>query len=145
MDIRLAVYTDGASRGNPGPSASGYVVYKDGRMIREYAEYNGTNTNNYSEYKAMLLALEWCSKNQSNAKDIEIMLFSDSKLIVSQLNSLYKTKDTKLKVLNNRVKELARNFKKVTFVNKPRNYRGIKIVDRALNKLLDNNATANTL
>jgi len=113
-------------------------------LIGEYAEYNGISTNNYSEYKAILLALEWCSKNQNNAKDIEIELVSDSRLVVSQLNSLYKIKDAKLKVISRKVKELTKDFKKVTFVNKPRNYKGIKLVDKALNKLLDDNTATNS-
>ena len=137
MGKKLIVYTDGASRGNPGPSASGYIIYKEGKLIREYTEYNGINTNNYSEYKAILLALEWCYKNQSNANEAEIELFSDSKLVVSQLNSLYKIRAHELRILSSKAKELEKNFKKVSIVNKPRNYKGIKLVDRALNRLLD--------
>ena len=103
----IKIYTDGAARGNPGPSASGYLIYEDGKLMAEAEAYNGMETNNFAEYKAVVLALGWCAKNIRNAGDRAIETHSDSELVVRQINGQYKVKSKKLEELNNEVKSLS--------------------------------------
>ena len=133
----VTIYTDGAARGNPGPSASGYIAIKGGKVVHSEFEYSGIKTNNYAEYHAMEMALGWCLDSLSEPNTAKISLFSDSELVVRQLNGQYKTKVSKLKDLKKRVVELAKKFGSVKFENLPREDRHISDVDRELNLLLD--------
>jgi ribonuclease HI len=133
---KLVIFTDGAARGNPGPSASGYLVFEKGRLIRKEEFYNGIATNNTAEYKAIIAALEWCAKAEDTHK-IRITLNSDSEVAVKQLNGSYKTKSASLKALNRKAKSLAESFDSVEFANVRRSNRYISAVDKALNSLLD--------
>jgi ribonuclease HI len=137
---KLVIFTDGAARGNPGPSASGYQVFENGKLIKKEAFYNGIATNNTAEYKAIVAALEWCVGNVSGARDTQITLNSDSELAVRQLNGDYKIKSPLLKTLHRKAKELASALKNVEFANLRRSNRYISAVDRSLNALLDNYA-----
>jgi ribonuclease HI len=134
MEGHISVYTDGASRKNPGPSASGFAVYVGGKLLREHAEYNGIATNNYAEYRAVILALEWCA---SNMQDREIELYADSQIVIRQVNGSYKTKSASLKPMNDRVRSLAKKFKSIKFSNLSREDKRISRVDKNLNILLD--------
>ncbi len=134
----VRIYTDGAARGNPGHSASGFMVYgKDGKLLKKHAEYNGIKTNNFAEYRAVMLALEWCLKGLAFPPHATIALYSDSEVVVRQLNGTYKSKSKALQPLKSQVKELEKGFKSVTFNNVPREEEHIKLVDRSLNDLLD--------
>jgi ribonuclease HI len=132
----ITIYTDGAARGNPGPSASGYVVYRGGEVIRKQFVCNGEATNNYAEYRAILLALEWCRDNLK-ADQEGITLYSDSELVVRQINGHYKVKSKTLMELNREVMALAPKFKGLEFRNVGREEIGIRMVDKQLNILLD--------
>ncbi len=137
----ITVYTDGAARGNPGESASGFSVYDSrGRLRKAHSAYNGTKTNNYAEYRAIVLALEWCRGNLKDPKGVDVELFSDSQLVVRQLTGRYKVKAEVMAELNEKVSALARSFGSVKFCNVPREHRGISEVDRRLNELLDRRA-----
>src|SRR5271157_72718 len=133
----LVIFTDGAARGNPGPSASGYMVFEDGKLIKKEAFYNGTATNNTAEYKAIIAALEWCIDNATDAQNTSITLNSDSELAVRQLTGDYKTKSSSLKALNRKAKELANKIGSVEFANLRRGNKYISTVDKSLNELLD--------
>jgi ribonuclease HI len=133
----IVVYTDGAARGNPGPSASGYMAIQGSKVVSSEFEYNGSKTNNYAEYHAVEMALSWCLENLSLPPSAKIAIFSDSELIVKQLNGEYKTKAPKLGDLKRRVQELAAKFGSVSYGNLPRSDRRISRVDAQLNKLLD--------
>lgn len=93
----LVIHTDGGSRGNPGPAASAFVVEKDGEIVFEDSLFLGMATNNFAEYKAVTLALEWIIKNvkKEGSEGVEFLL--DSELVVKQINGLYKVKDENLK------------------------------------------------
>lgn len=135
---KLIIYTDGAARGNPGPSASGYRICDEhGRQVKGIVAYNGMRTNNFAEYNAVILALEWCLKNVADYKGLDVLLYSDSELVVRQLNGHYKVKAEELKPLNEKAKKLSREFKSAVFKNLPREHSGIRKVDHALNVLLD--------
>jgi ribonuclease HI len=136
IDRKLTVYTDGAARGNPGPSASGFMAYEGKELLHKHSEYNGKATNNFAEYTAVLLAMKWCS-NINNAKELSIDLYSDNELVVRQLNQEYKVKSKDLMPLNAQISKLISNFKIVILKNVPRENIYISAVDRSLNELLD--------
>lgn len=90
----LKVYTDGGSKGNPGPSSIGGVGYLNGKRIFEFKKSIGIATNNDAEYRALIEALEQIK----NIKKISgINFYSDSKLMVNQVNGFFKIKNGKIK------------------------------------------------
>ncbi|PIT86057.1 MAG: ribonuclease H [Candidatus Magasanikbacteria bacterium CG10_big_fil_rev_8_21_14_0_10_43_6] len=94
--MKLIIFTDGGSRGNPGPAATG-VVIKDtqGKVLAAYGEYLGIQTNNFAEYTAMISALK-------KAKDLgadDVACNTDSKLVVEQLNGNWKVKEPTIQKL----------------------------------------------
>ncbi len=94
---KVTVYTDGAARGNPGPAAIGYAVYDDeGRVIDKDSKAVGIRTNNQAEYEAFVWALERVAK--MGAK--EAVFYSDSELLVKQVNGQYRIKDLRLRDLH---------------------------------------------
>ncbi|MGC8670085.1 MAG: ribonuclease HI family protein [Candidatus Micrarchaeia archaeon] len=134
---KFTIYTDGAARGNPGASASGFIILKEGKIISKNEIYNGIATNNYAEYNAILNALEWCKANIKGADSPKLEVYSDSELVVKQLNGEYKVKDQKLKSLNAKVKTLSEEFAEVQFHNVRRENPWISAVDKSINKFLD--------
>jgi len=133
---KFIIYTDGAARGNPGRSASGYEIYENGKLVAGDVFYNGVNTNNFAEYNAVIKALEWCVKN-SDPDKTEVELFSDSELVIGQLRGEYKVKAPRIKPLYRGAVELLSKFKKIDFNNVPRENNGISRVDKKLNIFLD--------
>lgn len=130
--IRLVAYTDGGSRGNPGPSAAGYVLMStDNVIIAEGGAFLGITTNNVAEYQAVYLALE--KAQQLAARQVDFRL--DSQLVVNQMNGIYKVKHSELLPIHNRIRELASHFDKVTFVHVRREYN--RLADGVVNKVLD--------
>lgn len=93
----LVIHTDGGSRGNPGPAASAFVVEKESEIVFEDSLFLGMATNNFAEYKAVTLALEWVNKNIKEDEPVVIEFLLDSELVVKQINGLYKVKDENLK------------------------------------------------
>ncbi|MEM0149693.1 MAG: RNase H family protein [Candidatus Micrarchaeaceae archaeon] len=134
---KIYIYTDGAARGNPGESGSGFLVIKSDKVIKESVSYNGIKTNNYAEYKAMINALSWCAKNLGTPKDIDVTVTSDSELVVKQLNGQYAVKSADMRILNAKVKALASTFHEVIFRNVRRSNRYIARVDGNINAFLD--------
>jgi len=132
--MKAYVYTDGASRGNPGESASGYMILDSSHSpICERVFYNGVCTNNVAEYSAIIAALR---KALSIGSD-EVILHSDSQLVVNQLSGAYKVRSRGLRSLNSESKALLRKFKCYELLNVPRENREIGAVDRKLNAFLD--------
>lgn len=134
--MTLYIYTDGASRGNPGESASGYVIM-DTRHTPLYRHvfYNGRCTNNVAEYKAIIAALK---KALGMGRDgTELVLASDSRLVINQLAGKYKVKDKELKKLNTAARSLLKKFEKYELLNVPRENRYVSGVDAELNTFLD--------
>jgi len=137
MHSKLNVYTDGGSRGNPGPAAIGVVICsEDHHVLVEHKEFLGENTNNVAEYTAMIRALEI-------AKDFtkgEVACVSDSELLVKQLNGEYQVRAEHLKPLYEELLKLQENFSKVTFKHERRHHPQITHADRLVNEALDANA-----
>lgn len=131
-DKKLIIYTDGGSRGNPGPAAMGVVVGS-----REYSEYLGEMTNNQAEYKAVIFALRKVKQlvGKKKAKEAEVEVRMDSELVAKQLNGEYKIKEPELKPLFVEVWNLRLDFKRVDFKYVPREQN--KKADKLVNEILD--------
>lgn len=133
--MKLTIYTDGASRGNPGPASYGFVIFSEkGEKIYSLGKYIGINTNNFAEYSAVVEALRYLSK-QKDKSNFSLKFFMDSRLVAEQLSGRFKVKSSTLKLLVEEVKALLLNFKSVTFLHIPRekNY----LADSMANKALD--------
>lgn len=118
--MKLIIYTDGASRGNPGHAAYGFSIRNDqGKVLHQEGQYIGLATNNFAEYSAVLNALKYINKKLK--KDThEINFFMDSKLVVEQLSGRYKIKSPTLKPLIHRIKEIESNLGLITYNHIPR-------------------------
>jgi len=133
MKIEKAVlYTDGASRGNPGPAAIG-VVIKDGqgRVLARISRRIGRTTNNQAEYRAIIAGLEEATR--LGAASVEIK--SDSELAVRQISGRYRVKNPGLRPLHQRVGELRSSFQSFAIASIPR--RQNAEADRLSNVALD--------
>jgi ribonuclease HI len=131
--MHLNVYTDGASRGNPGHAAIGVVIQDDtSRLLKEISEYIGINTNNYAEYQAVLRALEEVKNLNADA----VTLFSDSELICRQLTGKYKVKSNNIRPLFAAVISIASTFKSfsVTHIRREFNTHADKLANMALDR-----------
>ncbi len=127
----LTIYSDGASRNNPGPAAIGAIIYQSKAKIGEYGEFIGKATNNEAEYQALILGL----KKAKSFKAKKIECFLDSELAVKQLNRQYKLKDEKIIPLFVKIWNLTLDFEKVSFTHIPREKN--KEADALVNKILD--------
>lgn len=118
--MKLTVFTDGASRGNPGEASYGFVITNEkGNKIYEEGKYIGAATNNIAEYTAVLKALEYIRKKLFH-KSLGLFFFMDSRLVVEQLSGRFKIKSGNLKPLIIRIKEFEENFKSVKYTHVPR-------------------------
>ena len=132
---KLLLYTDGASRGNVGPSAIGFTICdENGCVLKEYSEYIGDATNNEAEYKALIKGLE-CAMGLSRGK---IECLSDSELMVRHLNRIYRVRSERLKPLIERVYNLEKFFEHVTYQHVRRISSMLARADELANKALDN-------
>lgn len=124
MSKRLIIYTDGGSRGNPGPSGIGVVVCdENGETVKNVSKYIGEATNNVAEYTALIYGLQEALILRAD----EVIINCDSELLVKQMKKEYKIKDRALKTLNGQLEHLLSGFKKYE----------INHIDRSLNKGAD--------
>lgn len=99
----LTIYTDGVARGNPGEGGFGVIIKgPDGNILEEIGGYVGVTTNNFAEYSALIAALKASVKYHVG----KIEVYSDSQLLVRQLNGLYRVKSESLLPLYNEAKDL---------------------------------------
>jgi len=99
--VSWKLFIDGASKNNPGPAGSGFVLFKNDELICRQGFYLGKKTNNQAEYFALILGV-FFAKKYIKKNDL-ITIISDSQLLVRQMNGIYKVKDIHLK----RFKDLA--------------------------------------
>ncbi len=129
---KLKLYADGGSRGNPGPSASGYVLLDmDGSIVKKSGTYLGITTNNQAEYHALKVGLEEAKK--FGAEEVDVYL--DSLLVVNQMKGIFKVKNRDLWPVHQAIKDLVATFKKVNFTHVPRELN--KLADAEVNETLD--------
>lgn len=133
--MKLVIYTDGASRGNPGPASYGFTVANEkGKLLHEQGEYIGKTTNNVAEYTAVIKALIWVKKRCGD-KEVKVMLFADSKLVAEQLSGRFKVKSPHLKPIIEKIKILAIELGGVIYNHIPRSKN--TEADRLANQALD--------
>jgi ribonuclease HI len=129
----IKVYTDGACRGNPGPSSIGvsFTTTKDEEFF-SLSEAIGTQTNNFAEYTAMVRALETAVENKVE----KVWVRTDSQLMVRQLSGEYKVKSDSIKDLHAQASKLLEKFETVRIEHIPReqNKRADELANQALDK-----------
>ena len=127
----LKFFTDGGSRGNPGPSASGIVILTmDDEVLEGFGVYLGTTTNNVAEWSAVKFALEAVAKY----KPRRVHSYMDSELVCRQLNGQYRVKNPDLKPIYLEVIELAKSYD-ITFEHVYREKN--KLADAQVNLAID--------
>jgi len=135
---KITIYTDGGSRGNPGPAAIGVVFSNEkGQDIKKYSEFLGENlTNNEAEYQAVIFALKKFKAlfGKKLAKSSEVEVRSDSEFLVKQLNGEYKILDPKIQLLFLEVWNLRLDFKNIKFkaILRAKNKEADSLVNEAL-------------
>ena len=133
-DFKTLIYSDGGSRGNPGPSAAAFVIMNNHHdTVDKGGEFMGFASSNQAEYYGVLLGLE--KAKSLGIRDIEFRI--DSMLVVNQLKGLYKIKNKELIPMNHRIVSLLGNFSNVTFKHVPREMN--RAADALVNKILDEN------
>ncbi len=126
------IYTDGACRGNPGPSGIGAVILKDDKVIHEIAKFIGTTTNNVAEYEALLSALDYCVKKKISPVEI----LADSQLMIRQLSGQYKVRHPNIIPLYQKAKEYLSHLKVTGYTHVLREFN--KRADELANEGIDN-------
>ncbi len=135
---KIITYTDGGSRGNPGPAALGVVIGDaQGNVIKKYGETLGAKTNNEAEYSAVISALQKIKAlyGKEKAKKMHVDMRMDSELICRQLNGKYKIETEKLFPLFIKIWNLRMDFGKISFTHIPREKN--READRMVNEALD--------
>lgn len=126
------IYCDGGSRGNPGQSGCGGVIFdQSGQIFSEISQFIGIQTNNYAEYYSLILILK-----RAIELDIQnVLVHMDSLLVVNQINGNWKINNKNLKNLHETVKELISKFEKFEIIHIPRSLN--KHADLLANKAMD--------
>ncbi|HOJ97039.1 MAG TPA: ribonuclease HI family protein [Methanospirillum sp.] len=128
------VYTDGASRGNPGPAACSYQIKDENdKRIASCVFFLGQTTNNVAEYTAIIHALSWASHENCD----ELQVYSDSQLVIRQITGVYRINKPHLKALYDEVMALAHRFGHITWEYVPRTHPDIAYCDKLCNEELD--------
>lgn len=135
MEQKIIMYTDGGSRGNPGPAAVGVYIET---LNKKIGECIGLRTNNDAEYEALILGLQKTKHflGKGKTKKTEVTCFLDSELVVKQLNHEYKLKEPRIQQYFIEIWNLMLDFGNITFTHIPREKN--KIADALVNEALDN-------
>jgi ribonuclease HI len=130
--LALVLRTDGASRGNPGPAASGVVIEDEaGRLLARGRQYLGEMTNNQAEYRALIQGLKSVVRYRPSAVTVRM----DSELVVNQMRGAYKVRDEGLRPLYEEALALAQSLPNVRFEAVPRAQN--RLADALANEALD--------
>jgi ribonuclease HI len=130
--VKATLFADGGSRGNPGPAASGAVLFaEDGALLAEVGEYLGVATNNVAEWNALVIGLR-----RARALGVdEIAIRMDSELVVRQVTGVYRVKHPDLIPIHTKTKVLLREFKRFEIRHVPRKEN--TAADAVVNQTLD--------
>jgi len=128
----LHIYTDGAARGNPGPAGIGIVIRNDDEVLLEVADYIGETTNNVAEYMAFIRGLE----EALDMGEKNITVFSDSELMVKQIDGEYRVKNHGLLPLYNNALSLIKKFKhcELTYIPRTANKQADKLANKGIDQ-----------
>ena len=130
--MKARLFTDGGSRGNPGPAAYGYVLEADdGTVLAAHGEAIGVATNNVAEYRALVAGL---ASAEAAGVD-ELAVVSDSELLVKQMRGEYKVKNAALRELWDEAQRLADRVGCVSYAAVRREHN--ELADRLVNEALD--------
>jgi len=140
MGRSINIFTDGASRGNPGNAGAGVVILENKKIIIEYSEFLGKKTNNEAEYLAVIRALEKLHEIlNEEIKNIKLNLYSDSEFLIKQLNGEYKVKADKIKPLFNKVQKLKENLKlNVSWIPRGENEKADLLANKGIDEKKEN-------
>lgn len=125
------LFTDGASKGNPGPAGAGWVLINDrDLLLAKDSKFLGEATNNEAEYQALILGL----KNALSCGIQEIRIYMDSELLVKQLNGLYRIKNPRLTIFFHQVKDLLSKFLKydINHISRQENREADRMANEAI-------------
>lgn len=135
--MRISIFTDGACRGNGSEAAEAaigvQIVDSSDKVLNRHCERIGHATNNQAEYRALIRGLELATKYTSGQVDC----YSDSQLVVNQMNEKWKIRDSKLRSLWTRAAGMESEFETVTYSYLPRADSRIAAADALANKALD--------
>lgn len=134
---KIMVYTDGGSRGNPGPSGIGVVIKNSKKqIIKKYSKDIGKRTNNEAEYEAVIFAMQKLKQlfGKEKVKNFDIEIRTDSELVIRQINGKYKIKEEKLFSLFIKIWNLKMDFSGISFQEIPRSQN--KEADALVNEVL---------
>jgi ribonuclease HI len=129
----VIIYTDGAARGNPGPAAIGVIIQDQaGNSLARISRRLAATTNNQAEYRAVIIALEKAISLGAR----NVMLKSDSELVVNQINGKYKIRNTALRPLYQKIVQLAGTLEsfKVSYIPRARNAEADALANQALDR-----------
>lgn len=132
FSVKLNIYIDGASRGNPGPASTGVVLQDtDGNTVKEFGRTLGVETNNVAEYSALIDALRLSKEAGATA----LKVHSDSQLLVRQVNGQYKIKNPRLGEFIRNIRAMVLEFESFEIVHVRREFN--KRADALANEALD--------
>lgn len=131
----LTAYTDGACRGNPGPSSCAFAVYdEDLKLIYQQARVLGSQTNNFAEYSALIDLLEWAHKKCLG----KITIYCDSALVVNQVIEKWKCAKVELQPLQRLARAYyVRGMHALIHIRGHQGIEGNELVDKLCNEVLD--------
>ena len=133
---QLTIYTDGASRGNPGQAASAWLILRGSEVLESDVLTLGRATNNAAEYSALNAALRRAARF-CTPKETRVEVFSDSNLMISQMTGRYAVRSEDLRPLYEKAKQLASVFASVAYTHVPRENAYVGSCDWLCNNALD--------
>ncbi len=132
LPVELKLYCDGGSRGNPGPSAGGFVLLDmNDEVLFESGKYLGVTTNNQAEYHSLKGGLEMA--HRSGVRIVHV--YMDSLLVINQMKGIFKIRNRDLWPIHQAISELVGQFEHVNFTHVPRELN--KLADAVVNRTLD--------
>lgn len=131
--VVLTCYSDGGSRGNPGDSAYGIVIVKEGKTVFEDSQYLGRHTNNFAEYNGLIAAMK--KAIEMGADEAEFVM--DSELVIKQMKGIYKVSSADMKPLHRQAVDLSSLIPVVRYRNVRRSQELIPRADELVNITLD--------
>ncbi|HJX69796.1 MAG TPA: ribonuclease HI family protein [Dehalococcoidia bacterium] len=134
MAKSVKVFTDGGSRGNPGPGAIGLLILDEqNNEIDNFKECIGHTTNNRAEYQALIKGLDLAARHTRDT----VYCYLDSELVVKQMTGAWRLKDDELRVLYHKAKDKERPFREVVYTHVRRTNPTMRKVDRLVNEAFE--------
>ena len=129
---KVFLYTDGGSRGNPGPAGIGVVILDEKKKkIKDMYRYIGETTNNAAEYNALICGLEEALMLNAD----EVVVYMDSELATKQMSGEYRVKSTDIKPLFEKAAGMLKKFKsfEIKYIERSKNKEADKLANKAMN------------